>query len=818
MVSSLARSGALRIAFLVALVGAVAGSPAPARSQTTPDGLPPTTESATITGAAAGGFSPLRMGPGWPRVVREDVVAAAGGRAARRSSLTYFAALDELHYVDEESPARVEFFDLDNSPFTSAWFPFEAFRAFSIDQTIRSVNAFVPASPHRQRGGRRARMALALTTGDSADNQQVNEVSGYVRLLEGGRLDPNSGVTPTSPCPAGPIPAGEAERYTGVQDFDDYAETQSFYDPDQPAGRYADWPRYPGLLDRAQQPFDAAGLAVPSYVAPGNHDRLQQGNQWVNASFERVATGCVKPFAPPAGGLLTPEALLSSPTQVGAVPPDPGRASVDQRGFKALHRTGRQPDAHGFGYVDPAEERASNGAAGYFAWSPQPGVRFVSINTVSDGGVTGVSDRGNIDDPQFRWLGRVLDAARERRELVILFAHHPIGSLTSTVPDETAPPCSTGATRDENAGCDQDPRASTPIHTGAEVRDLLLARPNVIALVAGHTTELNITPFKRPDGTGGFWQIESGSVSDWPAQARLLEVMDNADGTLSIFGTLVNQAGAIDIPPTGTPAAPFSPETLASIARTIAYNDPQGGTVESEGQPEDRNVELLLPNPVRNGDGAGRAGGARQCRPGPGFRSVAVRPRGRALRIAFSRRTRAAATVDIFRVTRGRRVVEPDRVRVFRGRRQGFTWSGRGARRDGLYFVRFRIRTTSGRTDTRRIVVARRGGRFRVRPPFYRRRSCGLLTGFKLESPAFGGRRNRPLRVAFRLSRRAQVTLRVYRGRRTVRVLRAGSRAGRRTHRLRIAPAGLRRGDHRFTLSVRAAGRRARATLAARRL
>ena len=55
-------------------------------------------------------------------------------------------------------------------------------------------------------------------------------------------------------------------------------------------------------MDRAQQPFAAAGLAVPSYVAFGNHDALVQGNQAANAAFEQVATGCMKPMeaAPPA--------------------------------------------------------------------------------------------------------------------------------------------------------------------------------------------------------------------------------------------------------------------------------------------------------------------------------------------------------------------------------------------------------------------------------------------------------------------------------------------------------------------------------------
>ena len=55
---------------------------------------------------------------------------------------------------------------------------------------------------------------------------------------------------------------------------------------------------HPGLLDRAEQPFDAAGLDVPSYVALGNHDGLVQGNEDANPAFNAVAIGCVKHMEP----------------------------------------------------------------------------------------------------------------------------------------------------------------------------------------------------------------------------------------------------------------------------------------------------------------------------------------------------------------------------------------------------------------------------------------------------------------------------------------------------------------------------------------
>ncbi|HEV2774130.1 MAG TPA: hypothetical protein VGV90_00915, partial [Solirubrobacteraceae bacterium] len=539
-------------------------------------------------------YSRLKLLPGWKRVVRDDLGAPAErGRLARRRSLLYFAQLSDFQLADEESPLRAESLDLAGSPFTSAWRPQEAFEPFTVDEVIRQVNRF-DASPIRNRGRRRARMALAITTGDSADNQQINEVKWVVRLLEGGRLDPNSGVE-GSVC--GPLagPRGEAARYTGVQDDDDVLETGRFYDPDRPSGAFGAWPGYPGLMDRAQMPFDTAGLNRPSYVALGNHDGTVQGNLHALQLLDDIAKGCIKPLS--LAGLTGVDALQSSPGQTVVVPPDPERGIADGRTYKALHATGRQRDAHGFGFVDPAELAASRGHASYYAFTPKRGVRMISINTVAEGDV--INSNGNLDDPQFRWLRREIEAAEGRDELVIIFGHHPIGSLTNPAVDEDAGDCALRAVA--GPGCDLDPRRSRPLRFGADLRTLALAHPNVIAYVAGHTHENRIAAVRRSGGRpGGFWAIESASEIDWPIQSRLLELMDNRDGTLSIFGTMIDHAATLATPPAGTPAAGFGPEALAALGREFAYNDPQAGVeAGAEGRLQDRNVELLLPDPRR---------------------------------------------------------------------------------------------------------------------------------------------------------------------------------------------------------------------------
>ena len=101
----------------------------------------------------------------------------------------------------------------------------------------------------------------------------------------------------------------------------------------------------------------------------------------------------------------------------------------------------------------------------------------------------------------------------------------------------------------------------------------------------------------------------------------------------------------------------------------------------------------------------GTLGAATACAARAGFTSAQVRPHGRRLRLGFGRHVRSRATIDVFQSSVGRRVVNNKRVAHFSGRRRSFTWNGRGAR-DGILFVRFRIKVAKGVTDVRRITRA----------------------------------------------------------------------------------------------------------------
>ncbi|HSF01693.1 MAG TPA: hypothetical protein VLA62_01700, partial [Solirubrobacterales bacterium] len=139
-------------------------------------------------------------------VVRDPDGAARVGRGQRRRSLAYFSQLTDFQLADEESPARVEFLDqvAGQGGATSAWRPQEALTPFMIDDSIRQINRFAPASPVPQGNNVGNPMDLALITGDQADNQQRNEMIWTRALLEGGvTIKFNSGLTdPAAYSPA----------------------------------------------------------------------------------------------------------------------------------------------------------------------------------------------------------------------------------------------------------------------------------------------------------------------------------------------------------------------------------------------------------------------------------------------------------------------------------------------------------------------------------------------------------------------------------------------------------------------------------------
>ena len=499
---------------------------------------------------------------------------ASSGRHGQRRSLAYFAHLTDPHIADEASPARHERLFGQKPMFGGFWRPHEAFGPHVLDQAVRAVNrrriSSIPSA------GGPAPLGFALVTGDLADNAQVNEVRWAVRALDGGRVDPFSGrrVSRRNPCAAPPAVWRRLNRAVAHRRYAGVAKSRRLL------------ARWPGSLDLAQRPFVAEGLAVPWFSVRGNHDALAQGHYGPAVMRPRSApTGCRKVMAPrptPAAIADPWGALRRTLPGASFVPPDPRRRFLRSAAeFRRLH--GRADHAHGFGLTPPAHRKRSGGHALYYSFSPSPALRFVALDTTVDAG----GADGNVDHPQYMWLKRELRRARKLDQLVVVYGHHPLEMMGNATPDEAA------------GRFDRDPRDSRPIHLGrtgrASLRGLLMRNPNVVLYLAGHKHYDRVWPNFGRSGRG-FWQVITNALAGAPQEARMIELMDNGDGSLSIFTTMLPHAAPSAAP---APGAALDPAGLASLSRELSWaRRPHGRSGAAAGGPM-RNVELVMRDPRR---------------------------------------------------------------------------------------------------------------------------------------------------------------------------------------------------------------------------
>lgn len=607
------------------------------------DPLGHTTEELTYLPRHTEFFRRLEPCVGWARQVRDELIDTPPGPAAGEPRhLLSLVHLSDIHIIDAESPLRIEFlrhrrgFELPDAEFQAAFRPQETMTAQVTEAMVRQINN-LGSGPVTGRD-----FDLAISTGDSGDNHQDNELERMIALLNGGMVTPYSGsgsyegVQDDHPSPLfcqfwHPDPARGDERSAEDHDVclpcDNDTRKTCDGDPRFGANKWSlcqCFPDYPRLLDHVVRPFKATGLIkangrkLPWYVTYGNHDRLLQGNFPIRPgrhrtdALETIATGGSKllelpehfradepleqkglvdlflfEFLNPFDSNLDMRPFLerwrSGPSR--SISADPQRHLWSDREFmqKLLKNPHEQhPPGHGFG---PKNLASGNLYYTFDLTTEDPlTIRGIVLDTTNPGGLSG----GSIDRPQFKWLETQLQAAHtsyydvdgELREtgnsedrLVVIFSHHDSTTLDNTFPV---------------------PGLLSDRAKAEELEGLLHRYPNAILWLNGHTHYPRVFAHRDPtDRTPGFWEVNTPSLIDFPQMARLVELVDNNNGSLSIYATLIDHGG-----PANPKNATEPLLRLASISRELAVNDPLLDMSNQIGWPKDRNVELLIESPL----------------------------------------------------------------------------------------------------------------------------------------------------------------------------------------------------------------------------
>ena len=464
--------------------------------------------------------------------VRTDLGGQPG--SGMGSVLASIIHLSDLHVLDAASPARAEWVELEAHdphwrPLLHLHRPYDALTAFAVHAHVRTI-AEAPVGPTTGRT-----FDIAVSSGDNIDNAQRNELDAYLALMAGGiaRLDANGSAQDARPGTfEGPWPYWSPDA-----DVDD-------------RWRMLGYPVVDDFIARASAPIVSAGIGLPWTSVPGNHDLMRQGTALPSDAMDMLAVAPAKSLRAPSGFrpadpldayLTAPEAFSAGPTF--PIVSDAARRAIDHPEWVRAHI-----DAGALGYDLSNLESGTTDAV-----VDLEHVRLVLFDTNHPDG----DYQGSVGVQQLAWLDeRLAEVDAQSGRLAVLVSHHGADSLVN------------------DRGHDPDRRLASALV------DVVHRHPCVVAWLVGHRHINRIEP--RPGPSGGFWEITTASIIDWPSQTRAVEIVRHADGTIELTCTLLEHDDDHD--------------GLGTLHRDLAHRfTTTGVATRMAGRDGDGNVRLLLP-------------------------------------------------------------------------------------------------------------------------------------------------------------------------------------------------------------------------------
>lgn len=547
-------------------------------------------------------FGRLYRQPGEPHLTRNDLNLER--TQATRRSVLYFFQFGDGQVNDNESPATIAKNNVQLGGLSaSAYREHFPFIAHLTDSVIQAATRFSLSRP----------FDFAIQLGDLGSNGQRNELEWAMALMGGGVVDPDSG-SDDDPL-SGPLNDARdpffAQGLGSVKWVAALGNHDALVNGNFPAGLVleANTPQY----ENAVALIATLGLALPGVGTSDQHRAFLPA--------EQDPALLLDPLNFNLDLLLSDEELKALGN--ATIPTDSKRAFLNRcQLVEILLGAPGVPPGHGL-----TQSNATHCTA-WFAVDPIPGVpiRLLVLDTSSPiGGAEGILSpplkgdgtvdealRGNPEADQLAWLKLQLETATTEGIAVIVASHHVSSALTTESILASVPENMLNLLPDFKSLLQKWLPPPQEALSSAAFRQLLSSYPNVVLHVAGHWHG-NYIRTVCPDGTlvssqasqsgtrcktdaganlpeKGYYEIVGPAPESFPHQGRIMEIVDNGDGTGSVFTTVIDAQGQ--------DGSLFERGRLLSLARIQATNGGNGGL----NHPLDRNTELIFRWPTAVSD------------------------------------------------------------------------------------------------------------------------------------------------------------------------------------------------------------------------